>query len=361
MAEALARRGHELHVVTYHLGTPLDPDVPYQIHRTPRVPTYNKESPGPTPQKFVVMDPLLQRTLARVLREHNIDIIHAHHYEGVLVARAAARRRRTPVVYDAHTLLETELSHYLPGPLRGIASRVGGWLDLTLPRGVAHVISVSAAIRDRLVESGAMPPERVTVVGNGVEQDHFDVAVREHRPGDVERIIFTGNLAPYQGVDLMLAAFRQVQARRGGVRLSIVTASSFEPYEALALELGIRDAIDLVPASFERLPHDLADSAVALNPRTKCDGIPLKLLNYMSAARPIVSFEGSAHGLEHEKTALVVPDGDTEAFAAAVVQLLEQPVMAARLGANARRTSRERHSWDSTAHRVEMVYERVLG
>jgi glycosyltransferase involved in cell wall biosynthesis len=265
------------------------------------------------------------------------------------------------VVYDAHTLLETELNHYFPGPLGGIASRVGTWLDVTLPRGVAHAVAISGAIRDRLVESGAMPPERVTVIGNGVEQEHFEVAVRDHRPGGAERIIFTGNLAPYQGIDLMLTAFRQIQARRKGVRLSIVTASSFEPYEALAAELGVRDAIDLAPASFDRLPHDLADSAVALNPRTRCDGIPLKLLNYMSAARPIVSFEGSAHGLEHEKTALVVPDGDTQAFAGAVVQLLEQPVMAARLGANARRTSRERHSWGSTAHRVETVYERVLG
>ena len=50
---------------------------------------------------------------------------------------------------------------------------------------------------------------------------------------------------------------------------------------------------------------------IALNPRVDCDGLPVKLLNYMATGRAIVSFAGSAEILEHEQTGLVVPSGDT--------------------------------------------------
>jgi glycosyltransferase involved in cell wall biosynthesis len=360
MAETLGRRGHEIHVVTYHLGGRLV-DPPYAVHRTPRVSTYRKETPGPSLQKLVIMDPLLARQLRRVLREHAIDLVHAHHCEGLLVAANVARRTGHPVIYDAHTLLETELSHYFPRLLRPMAERVGSWLDLKIPGSADHVIAVSRAIEHRLVSGGALHADRVSVVGNGVEQEHFDTLGAGRHNGIGERLIFTGNLAPYQGVDLLLRSFREVRALRPGARLAIVTESSFAPYESMANQLGIREAIDLLPAYFEELPAQLADATVALNPRIRCDGIPLKLLNYMSAARPIVSFEGSGHGLEHDRTALLVPDGDTSAFARAVVSLLEQPELAVRLGENAQRFSRERHSWKRTAEQVEEVYERVAG
>jgi glycosyltransferase involved in cell wall biosynthesis len=361
MAEGLAARGHEVHVVTYHLGGPL-PSPAFRVHRSPAIATYRKETPGPSLQKLVLVDPLLAVSLRRVLREHTIDLVHAHHYEGLLVARSVARGPRYPVLYDAHTLLETELGHYFPKPLRGMAEWFGSWLDVGVPRLADHVIAVAHSIERRLVSSGAAAADRVTVIGNGVESEVFGGSSGTTRADGVgERLIFTGNLAPYQGVDLMLQSFREIRGMRPSVRLASVTESSFAPYEALASELGIREAIDLLPAAFEDLPVQLAEARVALNPRIRCDGIPLKLLNYMSAARPIVSFEGSGQGLEHDRTALLVPDGDTAAFAGAVLRLLEQPELAERLGESARRFSRERHSWTRTAEGVERIYERMLG
>lgn len=361
MAEALAGRGHAVHVVTYHLGGP-PPHPSVRVHRSPAVPTYRKESPGPSLQKLALVDPLLTMRLAGVLRRHRVDLVHAHHYEGLLAARAVACWSGHPVIYDAHTLLESELSHYLPRPLRRTAIRMGAWLDATLPRGVAHIVAVSATIRDKVIASGAAPAERVSVIGNGVEQGHFETASKSGSRGrDFQTLIFTGNLARYQGIELLLQAFGRIHARREDVRLVIVTDTPFDPYEQLAGELGVRGAIDVVGGTFETLPSQLAGAAVALNPRVRCDGVPLKLLNYMSAAKPIVSFEGSGHSLEHERTGRLVPDGDTAAFAQAVVDLLENPEAAQRLGQNARQYSRDHFSWFRAAEQLESVYERVLG
>src|SRR3546814_17416178 len=82
MAEALIERGHTVHVVTYHLGQERG-SVPFPIHRTPAVPTYRKTEPGPSYQKLFLIAPLLAAALLRGVRTHPVDLIHAHHYEGL--------------------------------------------------------------------------------------------------------------------------------------------------------------------------------------------------------------------------------------------------------------------------------------
>src|SRR3990172_10649695 len=74
MSESLAARGHEVHVVTYHLGERLT-DLPFTIHRIPNIPTYRKTSPGPSYQKVFLVDPLLTVKLYGVVRDRKVDLI----------------------------------------------------------------------------------------------------------------------------------------------------------------------------------------------------------------------------------------------------------------------------------------------
>lgn len=357
MAEALERRGHEVHVVTYHLGREL-PDTRLRIHRIPPIRSYTRVAPGPSPKKLFVLDPLLARELGRLLHERRFDVIHAHHYEGLLVARAR-RDANVPIVFDAHTLLSSELPFYGRNVSAGVKRAIGQFVDRHLPGRAHHVVAVTQRIRDRLVDMGAVPADRVSVVTNGVETELFD-AVRPVRHDDVRTIVFAGNLAAYQGVDTLLRAFRLVRDRRRDVRLQVVSESSFEPHESLARELNVRDAVDVVQVGFEALPAYLVSADVTVNPRGDADGIPQKLMNYMAAARPIVSFAGSAAHLVHGETAWLVPHDDVEGFASAILQLLDQPELAARLGRNARAQIDREFSWERTAERTEQVYERLL-
>lgn len=357
MAESLADRGHEVHVVTYHLGREME-DRRIRVHRIRDVRRYTRVSPGPSLGKLLLLDPLLGLKLRSVLREHPIDVIHAHHYEGLLVARMR-RRRGIPVIYDAHTLLASELPFYGAGPGARVKRLVGGLFDRYLPGRATHVIAVTDKIRDRLIEIGAVPPERISVVTNGVGAARFDAATPAARNGQ-RNVVFAGNLASYQGIASLLHAFRHIRDRRSDVRLQIVSESSFSDYEDLAASLGIRDAIEVVNVPFEELAPYLVAADVAVNPRSDGEGIPQKLMNYMAAGRPIVSFEGSAAHLEHEKTALLVPNHDTRAFAAGIEQVLDHPELAARLGASARSEVDRQYSWDRTAERTERIYHRIL-
>jgi glycosyltransferase involved in cell wall biosynthesis len=341
--------------VTYHLGKKLA-DPPFVVHRIRDVPGYRRTDPGPTVRKLFQLDPMLAGLLRRVHHEIRFDLVHAHHYEGLLVASHAVQR--IPIVYDAHTLLTSELPMYPLGLPRRAIRALAPWLDGHLPRRADRIIAVSEAIRRALTTLGASAPERISVIPSGVEWQRFQV--EQAVTPDGRTLIFTGNLAPYQGVNLLLEAFAVLHLRRPDVRLMIVTDSSFRAYDALARRLGVLAAVNLRRATFPQLPGLLAAATVAVNPRVHCDGIPQKLLNYMSAGLPIVSFEGSAGPLRHEVTGLCVPDGDTAAMAVAMERLLTDRALARTLGDAAREQARREFSWAQVAARVEQVYRAAI-
>jgi glycosyltransferase involved in cell wall biosynthesis len=344
LAEALANRGHDLHVVTYHLGEG-EPEGPVKVHRIRDVAIYRRVSPGPSYLKLLLLDPLLALKL-----------------KSVVVGAPVRRSTGCPLVYDAHTLLESELHYYGLGLWRNAKRSIGRRLDRWLPKWADHVVTVTDRIRQGLIRDTGLSPEGVTLVTNGVETDLFGrqrgrngSSVPAHRT-----VVFAGNLARYQGIEHLLQAFGKILEKRKGVRLRIVTQSSFDEYESMARDLGIRESIDVVDSDFEGLPDELAAADVLVNPRTECDGIPMKLLNYMAARKAIVSFQGSAPCVEHGKTALVVEDRDTRAFAGSVLRLLDDPGLAEELGRRAREVVEAKHTWDSKAAAMEVIFGSLL-
>jgi len=358
LAEALAARGHHVELITYHVA-----DGPQQlafpVHRIFRHPVYWRMPVGPSFRKLALYDPVLAWKLSRVLTTRQFDIIHAHHVEGLLVALPARLRHSMPLVYDAHTMLSAELPSYAPGLTRSAFGAVGSWLDGALPRRADHVVAVTPDISDRLVRAHGLDAARISVVTNGVESARFRVD-SPPAPDGVTRLFYSGTLAAYQDIDLLLEAFARVRQLRPDSRLCLSVSSSFEPYEAMARRLGVRDAIDLLVDGFSELPLRLATADIAVLPRTACPGIPQKLLNYMAAGKAIVASSGSAKVLEHERTGLVVANGDVHGFADAVLRLAGNPPLREELGTRARETVEREFSWERAAEKMERVYARLL-
>jgi glycosyltransferase involved in cell wall biosynthesis len=357
LSEALHVLGHDVHVVAYHLGQKQVPHG-FHLHRINDLGWYSRMQAGPSYRKLAV-DLYLATKLRDVIASEAIEVLHAHHFEGLLVALLARGMRKLPIVFDAHTLLGTELSSYalgMPGRLKTV---MGRFLDRQLPRHASHVVGVSQKIRDTLVAIQAVAAHDISVVPNGVELDYLASGTASARDRNKKVLIFTGNLAPYQGIDLMLAAFAAVRRERDDTFLHIVSGDMFHPFEGLAEQLGIRDRIRLIPEAFTALPDILANADVALNPRADCDGVPQKLLNYMAARCPIVSFAGSARHLEHAKSGWIVDQADPEAYAQAILALLNDPALARRLGETAHAVARATLSWEASAGKIELILQNL--
>ena len=360
IAEALARRGHAVDVFTYHIGETTN-DEPFRIHRIIRVPTYRKQDPGPSYQKLLILDPLLAVKIARTARKTRYDIIHAHHYEGLLASLPSRALGRIPIVFDMHTLLEAELPSYALGLPKSLLSKIGRFLDRRLPPKSNHVIAVSDEIRANYIQGTGRSGETVSVIPNGVEDFFFDYPKRAAQAGGgtARRLVYAGNFAAYQGINLLLQAFAAARKVRPDLRLQLLTNSSWDHHESEARELGVHEFIDIANPDPEQLAKMLAEAAVAANPRSECSGMPQKLLNYMAAGCAIVSCAGSAKHLNNGKTGLVVANGDVTAFCNAILRLLDDDVLADRLGTNAQDFVRKNMSWDHAATSIEAVYDRL--
>ena len=374
LAEALVQEGHKVDVVTYYLGESSD-SLPFHVHRIANVFYYNRVSPGPSFTKLFVLDPMLVRCLLRVGKIDRYDIIHAHHIEGVITALTArALGLKLPVVYDAHTLVGSELLDYDLRIGSGLKQFIGDFLDHRFARLADSVIAVTDCIKAAFLERNSQLTNRIYVISNGIEDDFIQRANQARRDFDASvtekeltlvRVkapvfMFAGNTAAYQGIDLMLKAFALVLQQIPGARLMILTNESFAEYQLQLESMGIVDSLSISNVDVDELPDKLVQADVLLNPRTRCAGIPQKLLNYMAAGRPVVSFSGSAKIITDRVDGLVVKNGDTRAFADAMLELVNNRELGKKLSEVALKLVMARYSWSSAAKKTEGVYRDTL-
>ena len=356
LSVALAARGHDVTVATYHLGTAeLDnSDPPIDLQRIANLELYSNTQAGPTIVKLTILDFMLFAKVRRLLRNSPFDLIYAHHYESLaiaLAARFATRKTSVPIVYDAHTMLENELPHYAWKPLRGLFRKLGGFVDKYLPKRANQIVAVSQTISNQLCRYNV--PTKIEVVTNRVETHHFCASQWDAKSLEAQTILFSGNMAPYQGIELLLHCVAMLAPELPKLRLRILSDESFAPYASMAESLGIADIIHCVNADFQELPAHLAAASVAINPRCEGDGIAQKLLNYMAVGIPIVSSAGTAVGLRHNANALVVENENPTAMADAIRTLLSDPDLATRLGGKAREQILANGGWMDAAKEVE--------
>jgi glycosyltransferase involved in cell wall biosynthesis len=332
-AVALRDRGHDVHLVVYGYGVG-EPDPGLTIHRCLNLPGARRIAAGPSPMK-PLLDLALLATLRRVVRETDIQVVHAHNYEALIAALASGRR---PVVYHAHNAMADELPHFLRG-----SRRFGAWLDRTFPRRADHVIAPHERLAEYLVECGCAHAN-LSVVPPSLDAGLFDVST----PADgTPPILYTGNLDPYQNLDLLVRSMKRVRDAIPEARLIVATAQRADVTGAEIVH---------VP-DFDALRRIFATDFVVACPRIAWSGYPIKVLNAMAAGKAVVACESAAYPLKHGHDGLVVPDNDEAAFADALVRLARDRDLRAELGRNARATIENRHTPHGFAEAIERVYE----
>ncbi len=367
MSETLAGFGHNVHIVTYPHGDDL-PVGGAHIHRVEPTGGDHQVRVGPSSDK-PVLDWRLLRLLVRVIREHDIQVIHAHNYEAALIGLAAKVITGKPLLYNAVNTMVDELPGYGFIKPAFVARGLAKALDWFVPLFPDHITAVSELLLAGLIQQG-VSPDRATYVPAGILPEMFDNADagkfrRHYNLGSRKVVMYTGTLGAFQRMENLFNAYRVVAREEPSAVLMVVDSipepALIEKYKAMANALGYADKVIWVEQHpLGDLPHYLASADATVVPRPDCPGHPVKLLNYMIAARPIVAFAGGAKGLTDRHDALVVPDGDCEAMGQAIVKLLRDSEFANRLGANARRTVLSQFDWRLLCRKIEVIYEGLV-
>lgn len=349
-ARALARAGAGVRLESYGRGVGDAPDG-VALGRIPAFLAPRSYRSGPTPRK-PLGDAALVMQLRRSAREQPVDAVLAHNAEAAVLALAAGV---APTLYVAHTLVEEELSAYVPaalaGPLSPSLASLGRAIDRALARRAAAVVALSSAAAERLRRDARGPIE---IVPPGVERRPPPppaaqaAACARHGlvPGDFA--LYAGNLDAYQEIGTL----REIATRLPDRVVAVATHA--RPRRPLS-------PLRVIVASPEEVRVLTHAAAVAVATRRRCGGFPIKLLNYLEAGRAIVAREGQACTLTHDVDALLLPaDADAEAFAEAIESLFRDPARAARLGRRARATADREHDWDAIGRRTLALVERIV-
>jgi glycosyltransferase involved in cell wall biosynthesis len=277
-----------------------------------------------------------------------------------LLAARICRPRAALVFVPLVSLTETLVEDRALFPAGGARARLVTALDRAAFRAADLVLADTDAHAAYFRTLGA-GPGRVATWHFGVEPEFVAASARDVVP---RRVLFYGRYLPLHGIDTILAA-----SARLGDRADVVLVGSGPErprMEALAARLGARVTWrDEVPLA--ALPGELAAAAVVLGvfgggPKAGMV-VPNKVYQAAAAGRPLVTRDGAAlrEVLEPGTHCLACPPGDPEALAGAIGRLLDDPSLAARLGAAARAHVLQRFGAAEVAARLAGVLAAKLG
>jgi glycosyltransferase involved in cell wall biosynthesis len=296
--------------------------------------------------------------LRAVVRERQIDIVHAHEYKTDALTWMLARAEPVIPLSTAHGWTghsTKELKLYYP------ADR---WLLARYPR----VIAVSGQIRDVLVAAGARR-ERIDVVLNSIDPLKFrrdrarDAEARSALglPGDAIVMGAVGRLEPQKNFPLLIDVFARLAADHPAAILVIAGDGTLRAdLERRAAATGLGDRLRLLGHrdDIDQLHHAL-DVFVQ---SSDYEGTPNAVLEAMAFENPIVATDagGTAEVALDGQHALIVPCSDGPALEAAIRQVLADLEAARARAFAARRRVEGELSFQARMRRVESIYDELV-
>ncbi len=205
-----------------------------------------------------------------------------------------------------------------------------------------------------------LPPDRVSLVANGVGQEFFHV--RPISRGIAMKLLFIGTWIDHKGIYYLAEAFEKTLRVIPEARLTI--AGCIEPEERVrrCFAPNARVALEVWPfVSRSEIPSLYAEHEIFVLP-SLMEGMPLVLLEAMASGLAVVTTESSGMTdlVEDSHDGLLVIPGDAESLAAAIVRLCRDPQLRQVLG-SAAQEKMKRHTWNYAARRTETVFYRALG
>ncbi len=297
-----------------------------------------------------------RRRLEGILRDEGVEMLNTHLIHASLLGRRAAPRAGVrAVVYTVH------LAERAWRPWRSLADRLtAGLLDAT--------VCVSESARRRFLRRARARPEKVRVIYDGVDAERFcgpfdKTALRRSLGLSDEDLVIVslGRLRRQKGHDIALRAMKTIGESEPRARLLIVGDGPEEKrLKKLHSRLGLGECA-IFTGQRRDVPEVLAAADCLVAP-SRYEGFGLAVAEAMAAGAPVVAsrVDSIPEIIEDGVTGLLVPPGDAEALARAVVALLSDIGLARSLGEKARGVVRDKFPLDGMLRAYEALYEEVL-
>ncbi len=284
-----------------------------------------------------------------------------------------SRVKRVPFVFEVRDLWPESLAAVGVGSPNSALVRSLTSIAGFLYRNSEHIVVVTPAFRDFLIENWKLPPAKISVVENGVETDLF-------RPRDGEQlrselgiqnrfvVSYIGTIGMAHGLETLIEAAAELQKKLPeAVFMFVGEGSEKERIRKLADSRALSNVRFIGEQPRDRIPEYISASDACIVSLKKDElfktVIPTKMLEFMSCARPVIlTVDGQAREIiESAKAGIYAEPGNSTALAEAIAQLRSSRSLRDLLGNNGRRHITAHFSRQQTAALYISVLERILG
>lgn len=303
------------------------------------------------------------RRFAQYLKQHEIDVLHAHDFYTNIFGMAAAALARVPVRIASRRESAVRPSH----------QRV---VERGAYRMADAVIANCDEVRRQLIDEG-VPARKVRTVYNGLDParvqlsqaDRKDILASLNLP-DRRFVTIVANMRAhvwkpeplcYKDHPTFLRAAQLVHERVPDAGFIIAGEGELlEATQELARSLGIADRTFFIGRCRD-VGRVLSISDVCVL-SSRSEGFSNSILEYMAAGRPVVSTDvgGAREAVVHGETGYLVPAGDHDRLAEHIASLLLNPEQARAMGEAGRRVVNEKFSSNKQVQTVESLYGELL-
>ena len=292
--KGLQQLGNDITLCCYHVGEEVEG---IKVSRSLRVPWY-KDPTRNVSFHYLYLDFLLLLNVLKTALKIKPDIIHAHIHEGGLIGIIVGKLLRVPVILDIQGSMLGEYKE------RGLPSnffieKTISFIENTVNR-FSNALMVELEHRkEQLLENPNIKRENIYLFKLGIDTDLFSPGKKDPEllkslkiPVDRKIIGYIGLLTPYQGIDLLLEAMKQVLQKRNDVHLLLMGFLNEVKYKNIAVELGLTDYITFTgKMPYTDAPKHLTQCEIAVGPKVSLQETNGKLIPYMSMGLATVTFD----------------------------------------------------------------------
>ncbi len=293
------------------------------------------------------------REIGRLVRDQRFDVVHAHIYASAAASALATLGTGVPLVVTEHT----------EGAWQGRRAHL---VSRLICRRARRVIAVSSPIRRRLIERDGVSPEKISLVPNAVipAPDTLprspDAPPEGWHEGPLVGVV--ARLQPEKGIANFLKAAARISSSCPQARFLVVGEGPLRgELLRLADSLGLGERMRFLGHRADA--RDLIGLLDVLAVPSLTEGTPLTVLEAMAAGVPIVASAvgGIPDQVTHDREGLLVPPDDPVALGDALLEVLQDPGRARRLGEAARRRADSEFAHATMVGRIQTVYGAALG
>jgi L-malate glycosyltransferase len=351
LGEELARRGHEVHFISYEKPFRMPVDAPRLFFHPVVINDYGLF-------KYPDYTLPLSVKMAEVSRDHHLDILHVHyavpHATAAILARSMLPPEQQPRVVT--TLHGTDMT------LLGADPGYGPAIHHALTH--SDVVTVVSNFLKRETQRVLGFDGPMEVIHNFFEPRSVlrsrDEVRRELGLRNEAMVLHSSNLRPVKRIDLLLETVARIRPRES-FKLVILAGGRFAPFAADIRRLGLEDRV-IVRENVTDVEDYLQAADLGLF-TSETESFCLSILEAMCFACPSVATRvgGIPEVIDDNLSGLLVTFGDANKLARAVETLIQNTTLRANLGHAAHARAREEFSANAIVPRYEALYRRVYG